>query len=371
MPSFSGSRLPTAWCGGRKFRTCAFVSMARSKHGCNTSIASSSAAWSRASGRRRRGRTPGSAAPCAMRSASICRSGAFRCRRTTSPRREIAHRGARRALREARAGVRRRSEALDVPHLPRRAVLEGQVAVQDARGALDLSSRAGTRRGKGDRRRRRILRAPRTERFAGRGRTLDAAAPVAREGSRALQRGSRRVEARGDGARRARSGSAGSWTTRTGSCSSGCRADSRRAIRRSGGCGSTRSRCTAAYSDAEMLSPKLADKVMKDFALLVPMCRWLNRALGYLPLRNDRGTERLQWRVVSEVTCVEWTRSLDTHYFNLTTAPLVLRLPQSEPRPPARRPAPLPPPAAPHRNARARAAASPPPKPRALATRTP
>ncbi len=37
------------------------------------------------------------------------------------------------------------------------------------------------------------------------------------------------------------------------------------------------------YGDADMLSPKLVDKAMKDFALLVPMCRWLNRALGYLP----------------------------------------------------------------------------------------
>jgi uncharacterized protein (TIGR02453 family) len=37
------------------------------------------------------------------------------------------------------------------------------------------------------------------------------------------------------------------------------------------------------YSDKEMLSPKLVDKVMKDFGMLVPMVRWLNRALGYLP----------------------------------------------------------------------------------------
>jgi uncharacterized protein (TIGR02453 family) len=37
------------------------------------------------------------------------------------------------------------------------------------------------------------------------------------------------------------------------------------------------------YSDAEILSPKLADRAMKDFALMLPMCRWLNRALGYLP----------------------------------------------------------------------------------------
>ncbi len=40
------------------------------------------------------------------------------------------------------------------------------------------------------------------------------------------------------------------------------------------------------YSDADMLSPKLADKAMKDFELLVPMCRWLNRAMGHLPAKN-------------------------------------------------------------------------------------
>lgn len=37
------------------------------------------------------------------------------------------------------------------------------------------------------------------------------------------------------------------------------------------------------YTDAEMLSPSLVTRAMKDFALIVPMCRWLNRALGYLP----------------------------------------------------------------------------------------
>ena len=36
-----------------------------------------------------------------------------------------------------------------------------------------------------------------------------------------------------------------------------------------------------AYSDAEMLSAKLPERAMRDFALIVPMCRWLNRALGY------------------------------------------------------------------------------------------
>jgi uncharacterized protein (TIGR02453 family) len=40
------------------------------------------------------------------------------------------------------------------------------------------------------------------------------------------------------------------------------------------------------YSDADMLSSRLADKAMKDFALLVPMCRWLNRALGYPPANH-------------------------------------------------------------------------------------
>jgi uncharacterized protein (DUF2461 family) len=38
-----------------------------------------------------------------------------------------------------------------------------------------------------------------------------------------------------------------------------------------------------AYTDAEILSPKLVDEAMKDFKAMVPMCRWLNGALGYLP----------------------------------------------------------------------------------------
>ena len=38
-----------------------------------------------------------------------------------------------------------------------------------------------------------------------------------------------------------------------------------------------------AYSDATVLSRALVNRAMKDFALMVPMCRWLNRALGYLP----------------------------------------------------------------------------------------
>jgi uncharacterized protein (DUF2461 family) len=38
-----------------------------------------------------------------------------------------------------------------------------------------------------------------------------------------------------------------------------------------------------ALSDEEVLSPKIADKVMKDFVVMVPFARWLNRALGFLP----------------------------------------------------------------------------------------
>ncbi|MEI6814863.1 MAG: DUF2461 domain-containing protein [bacterium] len=37
------------------------------------------------------------------------------------------------------------------------------------------------------------------------------------------------------------------------------------------------------YSDTDMQSAKLVDAAMKDFALMLPMARWLNRALGYLP----------------------------------------------------------------------------------------
>ena len=35
--------------------------------------------------------------------------------------------------------------------------------------------------------------------------------------------------------------------------------------------------------DAEALSPKVADAVMKDFVAMVPLARWLNRALGFMP----------------------------------------------------------------------------------------
>jgi uncharacterized protein (TIGR02453 family) len=43
---------------------------------------------------------------------------------------------------------------------------------------------------------------------------------------------------------------------------------------------------SAGYADRDMLSPRLVDRVMKDFALLVPMARWLNRALGYLRAKS-------------------------------------------------------------------------------------
>ena len=35
------------------------------------------------------------------------------------------------------------------------------------------------------------------------------------------------------------------------------------------------------YTDREMLAPSLIDRVMNDYALIVPLCRWLNGALGY------------------------------------------------------------------------------------------
>jgi len=35
------------------------------------------------------------------------------------------------------------------------------------------------------------------------------------------------------------------------------------------------------YTDREMLAPSLIDRAMKDYALIVPLCRWLNGALGY------------------------------------------------------------------------------------------
>ncbi len=36
-------------------------------------------------------------------------------------------------------------------------------------------------------------------------------------------------------------------------------------------------------TDAEVLSPKIVETAMKDFTAMLPMVRWLNRALGYLP----------------------------------------------------------------------------------------
>ena len=38
-----------------------------------------------------------------------------------------------------------------------------------------------------------------------------------------------------------------------------------------------------ALSDADVLSPRLASVVMKDFTAMLPFARWLNRALGFLP----------------------------------------------------------------------------------------
>ncbi len=38
-----------------------------------------------------------------------------------------------------------------------------------------------------------------------------------------------------------------------------------------------------ALSDTEVLSPKVVDIAMRDFAAMVPFVRWLNRAMGFLP----------------------------------------------------------------------------------------
>ena len=43
---------------------------------------------------------------------------------------------------------------------------------------------------------------------------------------------------------------------------------------------------SADYTDAEMLAPTFVDRAMSDFALMLPMCRWLNRALGFLPAKS-------------------------------------------------------------------------------------
>ncbi|MDA1080661.1 MAG: DUF2461 domain-containing protein [Gemmatimonadetes bacterium] len=40
---------------------------------------------------------------------------------------------------------------------------------------------------------------------------------------------------------------------------------------------------SARYSDREILAPAMIDKAMKDFALILPLCRWLNSALGHKP----------------------------------------------------------------------------------------
>ncbi len=37
------------------------------------------------------------------------------------------------------------------------------------------------------------------------------------------------------------------------------------------------------YADRDLQSAALVDLAMRDFALMLPMARWLNRALGYLP----------------------------------------------------------------------------------------
>jgi uncharacterized protein (TIGR02453 family) len=40
----------------------------------------------------------------------------------------------------------------------------------------------------------------------------------------------------------------------------------------------------APLTDADVLSPKLPDRIEKDFRLMIPFVRWLNTALGYPPM---------------------------------------------------------------------------------------
>ncbi|MBM3908493.1 MAG: DUF2461 domain-containing protein [Gemmatimonadetes bacterium] len=41
-----------------------------------------------------------------------------------------------------------------------------------------------------------------------------------------------------------------------------------------------------ALSDTDALGPRLVARVMRDFAVMLPFVRWLNRALGFLPSRS-------------------------------------------------------------------------------------
>ena len=40
---------------------------------------------------------------------------------------------------------------------------------------------------------------------------------------------------------------------------------------------------SAPLTDAQVLDKRLADRVAKDFRGILPLVRWLNRSLGYLP----------------------------------------------------------------------------------------
>ena len=39
----------------------------------------------------------------------------------------------------------------------------------------------------------------------------------------------------------------------------------------------------ATYTDREMLATGFYERVMRDYVLMAPLCRWLNAALGYPP----------------------------------------------------------------------------------------
>ena len=43
---------------------------------------------------------------------------------------------------------------------------------------------------------------------------------------------------------------------------------------------------SVAYTDTQMLSPDLLDLAMQDYARILPLCRWINAALGYPAARR-------------------------------------------------------------------------------------
>ena len=177
-----------------------------------------------------------------------------------------------------------RPAALDLPDPPRRPVLGRQVAVQDQRRLPVLPSRRRPRRGPGRRRGggRALLPAGRRRVLRGR-RDLDAGPPGAREDSRGARGGPR-------GAGRDRPGAGLPPPVQGpgpgGDADPAAARLRRETTRRAAGSGTSRSPPPAAHG-ARGRSPRLPATLERDFVALVPLVRWLNRAIGY-PSRDRR-----------------------------------------------------------------------------------